>query len=124
MSVDEWCKLNSITKANYYYRMRQVRIACLDALLRGYVDFDMFEKMPRLFLVFKNIINGIVTKMKRNTSMKRLFIIGNGFDRAHNLPTSYWDFRKYIMTRYPDAESHYFIPECTLMPKGNEEYYL
>lgn len=32
MSVDEWCKLNSITKANYYYRMRQVRIACLDAL--------------------------------------------------------------------------------------------
>lgn len=22
MSVDEWCKLNSITKANYYYRMR------------------------------------------------------------------------------------------------------
>ena len=32
MSVDEWCKLNSITKANYYYRMKQVRIACLDAL--------------------------------------------------------------------------------------------
>ena len=25
MSVDEWCKLNSITKANYYYRMKQVR---------------------------------------------------------------------------------------------------
>ena len=24
MSVDEWCKLNSITKANYYYRMKQV----------------------------------------------------------------------------------------------------
>lgn len=54
--------------------------------------------------------------------MKRLFIIGNGFDRAHALPTSYWDFRKYIMTRYPDAESYYFIPESTLMPKGNEEY--
>lgn len=32
MSVDEWCELNSITKANYYYRMKQVRIACLDAL--------------------------------------------------------------------------------------------
>ena len=29
MSVDKWCELNSITKANYYYRMRQVRIACL-----------------------------------------------------------------------------------------------
>ena len=32
MSVDEWCELNSITKTNYYYRMKQVRIACLDAL--------------------------------------------------------------------------------------------
>ena len=32
MSVDEWCKHHSITKANYYYRMKQVRIACLDAL--------------------------------------------------------------------------------------------
>ena len=32
MSVNEWCDLNSITKANYYYRMKQVRIACLDAL--------------------------------------------------------------------------------------------
>lgn len=57
---------------------------------------------------------------KMNTPMKRLFIIGNGFDRAHNLPTSYWDFRKYILTRYPDAESYYFIPESTLMPKENE----
>ena len=24
MSVDEWCQENSITKANYYYRMTQV----------------------------------------------------------------------------------------------------
>ena len=32
MSVDEWCELNSITQANYYYRMKQVRVACLDAL--------------------------------------------------------------------------------------------
>lgn len=32
MSVDEWCQANSITKANYYYRMAQVRKACLDSL--------------------------------------------------------------------------------------------
>ena len=32
MSVDEWCEAHSITKANYYYRMTQVRKACLDAL--------------------------------------------------------------------------------------------
>lgn len=28
--------------------------------------------------------------------MKRLFIIGNGFDRAHNLPTQYIDYRNYL----------------------------
>ena len=27
--------------------------------------------------------------------MSTLFVIGNGFDRAHGLKTSYWDFRKY-----------------------------
>lgn len=32
MSVDEWCETHSITKANYYYRMTQVRKACLDAV--------------------------------------------------------------------------------------------
>lgn len=28
--------------------------------------------------------------------MDRLVIIGNGFDRAHNLPTSYYDFKEYL----------------------------
>ncbi|MBD5461982.1 MAG: hypothetical protein HDR24_02810 [Lachnospiraceae bacterium] len=28
--------------------------------------------------------------------MSTLFIIGNGFDRAHGLKTSYWDFRNYL----------------------------
>ena len=32
MSVDEWCEAHSLTKANYYYRMTQVRKACLDAV--------------------------------------------------------------------------------------------
>lgn len=32
MSVDEWCRKNPITTANYYYRMTQVRKACLDSL--------------------------------------------------------------------------------------------
>lgn len=68
------------------------------------------------------MLNWIVTKIRRNRSMKKLFIIGNGFDREHDLPTSYWDFRKYVLTLYPDAESYYFVPESTLMPKGNEEY--
>lgn len=28
--------------------------------------------------------------------MSKLYIIGNGFDRAHKLKTSYWDFRNYL----------------------------
>ena len=32
MSVDEWCHANNITKANYYYRLTQVRKACLESL--------------------------------------------------------------------------------------------
>ncbi len=43
----------------------------------------------------------------------KLYIIGNGFDRAHNLPTSYWDFREYLSTHYPmfldSFESHYAV---------------
>lgn len=43
----------------------------------------------------------------------KLFIIGNGFDRAHGLPTGYWDFRTYLENLYPEFlyafEQHYYI---------------
>jgi hypothetical protein len=32
MTVDEWCLQNNITKANYYYRLKCVRQACLDSM--------------------------------------------------------------------------------------------
>ena len=32
MSVSGWCQENSITTANYYYRMSQVRKACMDSI--------------------------------------------------------------------------------------------
>lgn len=34
--------------------------------------------------------------------MKKLYIIGNGFDIAHGLKTSYWNFREYLENRYPE----------------------
>lgn len=34
--------------------------------------------------------------------MKKLFIIGNGFDRHHNMETGYWDFRDYLMENDSD----------------------
>lgn len=43
----------------------------------------------------------------------KLYVIGNGFDRAHDLPTSYWDFRKYLDSFYPEflqqLEEHHFL---------------
>ena len=32
MSVVEWCACHGITKANYYYRLRRVREACLETI--------------------------------------------------------------------------------------------
>ena len=32
MSVVEWCAGHGITKADYYYRLRRVRKACLEAI--------------------------------------------------------------------------------------------
>ena len=35
MSVDEWCKNHSLTKSNYYYRVRQVNNPVPVSLLSG-----------------------------------------------------------------------------------------
>ena len=32
--------------------------------------------------------------------MKRLYILGNGFDVAHKLPTAYLDYRKFFERQY------------------------
>ena len=32
MTVGDWCIQNNITKANYYYRLKCVRQACLDSM--------------------------------------------------------------------------------------------
>lgn len=54
----------------------------------------------------------------------KLYIIGNGFDIAHKLPTQYWDFRTYI--EYTDYdflrafETHYCIyPNMSADEKRN-----
>lgn len=53
--------------------------------------------------------------------MNKLFIIGNGFDMAHGLPTSYNDFREYLIKEYPDAdEYHTMAPGCRLGHHGEE----
>jgi len=44
--------------------------------------------------------------------MSKLVIIGNGFDRAHGMDTTYWDFRNFIEEKYPeilDVLEHYSL---------------
>ncbi|WP_340598892.1 bacteriophage abortive infection AbiH family protein (plasmid) [Priestia megaterium] len=56
--------------------------------------------------------------------MSNLFIIGNGFDLAHGLPTSYEDFYQYLISKYPkalDTQLSYKI-ERTKMPDGTVDY--
>lgn len=53
--------------------------------------------------------------------MSKLFIIGNGFDSAHKLPTRYECFHKYLKETYPDAdEATGCIPWSTTGHHGEE----
>lgn len=50
----------------------------------------------------------------------KVFIIGNGFDKGHDLKTNYWNFRIYLKNMYPEFlnafEGHYYI-----YPANNEK---
>ncbi len=59
----------------------------------------------------------------RGLLMRSLFLIGNGFDLAHEIKSSYEDFHQYLQAEYPNANGDEFImPEFTNMPDG-EQYY-
>ena len=46
MNVDEWCRQNNITKANYYYRLKRVRQACLDSIQESEPAFIELPALP------------------------------------------------------------------------------
>lgn len=50
--------------------------------------------------------------------MSKLFIIGNGFDMAHGIKSSYEDFHKYLDRNYEEKDC--FYPELITMPDGDE----
>lgn len=53
----------------------------------------------------------------------KLYIIGNGFDVFHGLPTRYSDFRSYIISLYPDAEDSIdYIPDSYEFPNGGTRF--
>lgn len=52
--------------------------------------------------------------------MKKLFIIGNGFDSAHKLQTGYEDFHQYLHNSYPLAdENELMIPSVYMNKDGS-----
>lgn len=58
-----------------------------------------------------------------------LLIVGNGFDLAHNLRTSYNHFKKYLITEYLDGNlmedsenDDELLPQSTEMPDGGIEF--
>ncbi|MFL0377637.1 bacteriophage abortive infection AbiH family protein [Paenibacillus amylolyticus] len=54
--------------------------------------------------------------------MANLHIIGNGFDLAHGMQTSYEDFHQYLKEEYPDALFDGCVPEAQMMPDGDMSY--
>lgn len=56
--------------------------------------------------------------------MTNLFIVGNGFDKAHGLATDYSDFHNYLLKMYPNAAklSPSFSINNTLTPDGEEVF--
>lgn len=54
--------------------------------------------------------------------MSSLFIIGNGFDLAHGLPTKYSNFRSFLEKEYEaDEDIILFPPEITMGNHGEED---
>ena len=56
--------------------------------------------------------------------MRKLFIIGNGFDcYGHNMNTRYVDFRRFLVSKYPEyCKDFDGIPEITIRSDGEEKY--
>lgn len=55
--------------------------------------------------------------------MTRLFIIGNGFDRAHKMKTEYSHFREFLKDKYDlkKQEEVPDIPDSNMLPDGSEK---
>lgn len=55
--------------------------------------------------------------------MSKLFIIGNGFDLAHGLPTAYGCFHRYLQETYPEAdEENACVPWSGTDKDGGESW--
>lgn len=49
--------------------------------------------------------------------IKKLFVIGNGFDIQHKIPSKYQDFHIYLKRYYDFHKDPFYIPDGGLVPK-------
>ncbi len=65
----------------------------------------------------------MILKLRKENMLNNLFIIGNGFDLAHGMETSYAHFQNYLRKTYPKADGKkLLIPAGTMMPDGDITY--
>lgn len=51
MSIVSWCACHGITKANYYYRLRRVREACLESICGENLPQQIVRVRPEILRV-------------------------------------------------------------------------
>ena len=70
MSVASWCADNGITKANYYYRLRQVRKACLEHIQKEIPTQQIVPvvSVSFLFSIFIDTVHPLIETVKANAS--------------------------------------------------------
>ena len=58
MKIDEWCQLHGITKANYYWRLRRVREAFLEAtdITPAFVELPIPAKTETTVAVTSKVV--------------------------------------------------------------------
>lgn len=52
---------------------------------------------------------------------KSLFILGNGFDRMHKLPTEYADFKEYLKETYAITKHDEYVVPTVLINNAGEQ---
>lgn len=72
MSIVSWCSCHGITKANYYYRLRRVRKACLENISGEIPSRQIVPVEPGLLQIAER--NGSFTQSGLELSIKGISI--------------------------------------------------
>lgn len=93
-----------------------------------YVTIENISIMEHFVLQDEKILDNILNARKVRENFMNLFIIGNGFDLYHGLPTQYKHFVEYMKKNFPqeyewlyDSIKRYSLEYWDVIGKGNDE---